>query len=327
MKTIRRVISTLSLIALFGNVGLTGAWGQGISYKNQESPVNVENSTPVEVSLVQDEELVLSKADRINFVVHEFSVLDKETGLSLNFLPAEGMLLQTHETAFGSQTLFTAHDETESKFTFEVKIVSGEQPDLTVANDGSIMIRVGDVFVGALTAPWAFDNNGLAVPTHFEIDGALISQVLEVDQSTAYPVVADPSLLTVVGCITTLGFAGASLVASGGMLTAADAVAVALCAAAIESDRAAVAKYREEVVRLTNQLSVIQSEIARLQAGNGEFARVLNDPRASASAKAYARSQISYNNTLIASKKQTATAIQSNIDSLNAQIADLSFWP
>lgn len=39
----------------------------------------------------------------------------------------------------------------------------------------------------------AVDANGAAVPTRYEIDGTTLTQVVETDARTAYPVVADPS--------------------------------------------------------------------------------------------------------------------------------------
>ncbi len=47
--------------------------------------------------------------------------------------------------------------------------------------------------VATIGAAWAVDANGAAVPTRYEIDGTTLTQVVETDATTAYPVVADPS--------------------------------------------------------------------------------------------------------------------------------------
>ncbi len=43
-----------------------------------------------------------------------------------------------------------------------------------------------------VAAPWAKDGNGDAVPTHYTVDGETITQHIQTDGGTAYPVVADP---------------------------------------------------------------------------------------------------------------------------------------
>lgn len=44
-----------------------------------------------------------------------------------------------------------------------------------------------------VAAPWATDAAGAAVPTHYEIRGGELFQVVTPDASTAYPIVADPT--------------------------------------------------------------------------------------------------------------------------------------
>ena len=48
--------------------------------------------------------------------------------------------------------------------------------------------------IAAFEAPWAVDADGNDVPTHFEVDGNTLTQIVETDETTAYPVVADPDL-------------------------------------------------------------------------------------------------------------------------------------
>lgn len=64
---------------------------------------------------------------------------------------------------------------------------------LRLGNDGAVAILDNGEKIAQVATPWAYDANGLAVPTWFTVtDGDL---VLNVDhrEVSAYPVVADPS--------------------------------------------------------------------------------------------------------------------------------------
>jgi hypothetical protein len=41
---------------------------------------------------------------------------------------------------------------------------------------------------------WAKDSNGKDIPTHYEIEGNTVTQVVEFDENTTFPVVADPAM-------------------------------------------------------------------------------------------------------------------------------------
>lgn len=47
--------------------------------------------------------------------------------------------------------------------------------------------------LGEIAAPWAVDANGQPLDTHYVLDGEVLRQVIETDETTSYPVVADPS--------------------------------------------------------------------------------------------------------------------------------------
>lgn len=51
-----------------------------------------------------------------------------------------------------------------------------------------------DVEIGRVAPAWAVDAAGNAVPSHYEIDGTTITQVVDFDAGTVFPVVADPSV-------------------------------------------------------------------------------------------------------------------------------------
>lgn len=48
--------------------------------------------------------------------------------------------------------------------------------------------------VAVIAAPWAVDANGAPVETSYELEGTTLTQVVDIDDSTAFPVTADPSL-------------------------------------------------------------------------------------------------------------------------------------
>lgn len=70
----------------------------------------------------------------------------------------------------------------------------GDGHDIRQYPDGSIGVySVDGDFVGGIAAPWATDANGMEVPTHFEVRGGSVFQVVDHrDAGFAYPVVADP---------------------------------------------------------------------------------------------------------------------------------------
>jgi hypothetical protein len=66
---------------------------------------------------------------------------------------------------------------------------------LYLNGDGSAIAAGEDGAVSAFVAPpWAKDANGNAVPTHYEVNGNTLTQVIDFTSATAFPVVADPSV-------------------------------------------------------------------------------------------------------------------------------------
>ncbi|MES2171489.1 MAG: hypothetical protein V4479_12335 [Actinomycetota bacterium] len=67
---------------------------------------------------------------------------------------------------------------------------------LSLDETGSVILRSATGIVGIIAVPWAKDAKGVQVPTHFELSGNTVTQVIAIGRSTiAYPVVADPSIL------------------------------------------------------------------------------------------------------------------------------------
>lgn len=58
--------------------------------------------------------------------------------------------------------------------------------------DGAVAV---DAVFGAFSPAWAVDANGEAVATRYELDEGRVTQLLEPDADTVYPVVADPQYI------------------------------------------------------------------------------------------------------------------------------------
>jgi len=70
-----------------------------------------------------------------------------------------------------------------------VRSLGGEPED-----DGSVLAsRADGTAIGRVAKPWARDANGAEVPTHFEIAGTTLTQIIDHRSGPyAYPIVADP---------------------------------------------------------------------------------------------------------------------------------------
>lgn len=67
--------------------------------------------------------------------------------------------------------------------------------ELKLTDAGEVLgySATGDLAV-TIAAPWAFGADGSPVPTHYEADGSVLTQVVDHrDGAYAYPIVADPS--------------------------------------------------------------------------------------------------------------------------------------
>ncbi|MCZ2404395.1 DUF2599 domain-containing protein [Paenarthrobacter sp. Z7-10] len=78
-----------------------------------------------------------------------------------------------------------------ASYVYPVNMPAGAK--LSANDDGSVTIvdSVGN-FLGGISAPWAVDAGGGSVPTHYDISGSSLIQVVDLSHVTAYPVVADP---------------------------------------------------------------------------------------------------------------------------------------
>jgi hypothetical protein len=96
----------------------------------------------------------------------------------------------------GSVQIVTVLDSAAAPTAYRFALELPAGASIQEGENGAIAIvsKEGELVVG-VSAPWAVDANGTAVPTRYEFDGATLTQVVDHASSAfAYPVVADPWL-------------------------------------------------------------------------------------------------------------------------------------
>jgi len=129
-------------------------------------------------------------------------------------LPGEEARIETEVSAI----LGGVQDDTEITDAQWAALDAIEPAATTTTVESREMAKIG--------AAWAVDANGEAVATHYEIDGTTLTQVVDTDGQTAYPVVADPAwywwLWTGASCaanLATFVFAAAKLISLASKLS------------------------------------------------------------------------------------------------------------
>lgn len=96
--------------------------------------------------------------------------------------------------ADGSVQILTTIADANAPTAYEYQFDLAAGAVLTVTGDGGVDIVEADGSVSrSIAAPWAIDANGRALSTHYLVLGGTLTQVIEFNTSTAYPVVADPT--------------------------------------------------------------------------------------------------------------------------------------
>ncbi|MFF1540036.1 hypothetical protein ACFVWL_08160 [Microbacterium sp. NPDC058269] len=130
------------------------------------------NGIDSEVTLGGSEGAEISEAD-------QYAIAEGDSVTYAVSFPEEGA------TRFSA--ILSAPPEEYPEWTFE----SGTQ--LLLLGDGSVSVSDADGFVGGVEAPWAIDAAGQPLPTHYEISGSTLTQIVDTTGAT-FPVVADPTV-------------------------------------------------------------------------------------------------------------------------------------
>lgn len=80
-----------------------------------------------------------------------------------------------------------------TSYSYELTVAPGSTFETWASGEIVILDAAGD-FQFAIGAPWAKDANGASVPTHYELNGTTLTQVVEHGSGSAYPIVADPTI-------------------------------------------------------------------------------------------------------------------------------------
>lgn len=105
-------------------------------------------------------------------------------------------------------------------YDYPMSIAAGQT--LQLQPDGAVYLMNGDGTSAAavIAAPWARDAHGAPVPTHYEVTGSTLTQVVDFTSATAFPVVADPSVSFGTYVVVTMSQATARAINAGSAGTA-----------------------------------------------------------------------------------------------------------
>ncbi|MFD8782577.1 hypothetical protein [Kitasatospora sp. NPDC059599] len=96
----------------------------------------------------------------------------------------------------GARALITLKDSSApTSQTFNLGLPAGASLIADGAGGYDIVQKAGEgiaISKGHIDAPWAKDATGKALPTHYTVQGDQLTQTIETNKSTAFPVVADP---------------------------------------------------------------------------------------------------------------------------------------
>lgn len=105
----------------------------------------------------------------------------------------EDAAISSYSTGKGTQTLIRVDSAAAAhEYRFPLSLPAGASA--TVESDGSVGIRsVNGDLVGGYATPWAYDASNQPVATSFSLDGDTLVQTVSFDETTAFPVIADPT--------------------------------------------------------------------------------------------------------------------------------------
>ncbi|MFE6980448.1 hypothetical protein [Streptomyces griseus] len=116
-----------------------------------------------------------------------------ETGTGTIVYPgaAKNADLAVQPTAQGVRALITINNANAAKeYRFGLGLPDGATAEQL--DGGGVLVTKGEDVLGMFDAPWAKDADGEAVPTSYRVEGGALVQTVQFDESTSFPVVADP---------------------------------------------------------------------------------------------------------------------------------------
>lgn len=176
-----------------GSVSLGKSTDGGHVFKAGNTATNISNepSTPVEVAGAGASPMTVSLPSGLNLdkglAASNGTIVYKSTNDSVD---AAVQALND-----GSVRIQTVIHNSSASHKFSYSIGGGFHP--AVASDGKIYAvgtdAAGQYQAFAVQSAWARDANGASVPTHYEVHGDQLVQIVSPDANAAYPIVADPT--------------------------------------------------------------------------------------------------------------------------------------
>lgn len=88
----------------------------------------------------------------------------------------------------------------------------GDKPGSELDTKEIFVVDENNIIQSVFGAAWATDANGDEVPTHYEVEGDTLTQVVNFSKDTAFPVLADPDWVAIGACSAALvWFVGSNL--------------------------------------------------------------------------------------------------------------------
>lgn len=102
--------------------------------------------------------------------------------------------------------LVTCREYFESVFMMDDSLSHDEAKKLANENDTGEVFIVDEMnqIISVIEAAWAYDANGDAIETYYKTNGCTLTQVVNFDETTAFPVIADPSAWQIARCASAL---------------------------------------------------------------------------------------------------------------------------
>lgn len=155
------------------------------------NPVDIEMGLPSEIE-TSDGKLIDS-----NTVVYEG--INEDVNVAAQCLEEEGVLI-------GGRVLVTIENaEAPKEYSYDfdypegyslIKDIEYDEGERHEDINAVYVVDENNEIVEVLNPAWAKDPNGNTVETHYEINGNTLTQCVEFDENTAFPVVADPEFTT-----------------------------------------------------------------------------------------------------------------------------------
>ncbi|MGX7681077.1 hypothetical protein ACSMXN_19485 [Jatrophihabitans sp. DSM 45814] len=105
-------------------------------------------------------------------------------------MPSRHVKMTNSATGRDAATIITLADKN-APSSYDFALTLPGKSTASVQPDGSVAVVTAGRPVGAFLPPWAKDANGKALPTHFTVNGATLTQQIDT-AGAAYPITADP---------------------------------------------------------------------------------------------------------------------------------------